>query len=145
MTKIDCPAMAAEAMPCSLRAFGALVALTLFHAWLPELSAVVSPSSLPGCSTLSPPNINTPPLGDDAMVFAASPVNGAGPTVPVLLGHGQHDRVVDPDQSWRYARKFGDTVHVVSLPDEGHILRSPANLTLWYAEVASFLRRHLGE
>ncbi|MEM9301673.1 MAG: prolyl oligopeptidase family serine peptidase [Pseudomonadota bacterium] len=82
-------------------------------------------------------------VGGNAELYAASPINGAAPRRPVLIGHGASDRVVDIDQSRRYARRFDQETQLLELAGAGHVLRSPEARGRWYLAVRDFLAGQL--
>ncbi len=71
---------------------------------------------------------------------------------PMLVSHGGRDHRVPVSQSlhlwWDLSRHHmsedGTTPHkFLLLPDEGHGIRKPSNLRVWYETVLSFLGHHL--
>ena len=67
--------------------------------------------------------------------------------IPILLLHGEDDRVVDVSQSRRMAdrlRNEGKQVQYIELPDGDHYLSAQANRHEFFRTMDTFLKRHLG-
>ena len=87
------------------------------------------------------------PGPDDEMLKRASPAeNAAKVTKPVLLLHGKHDEIVQPDQSELMKKALdreGKTVRYVTLEDSDHSYMSEEDELTYYTEILSFLETHL--
>ncbi|MEM9533842.1 MAG: prolyl oligopeptidase family serine peptidase [Pseudomonadota bacterium] len=81
--------------------------------------------------------------------FARSPIELADRIgVPVLLAHGGQDTIVDPDQSHRLRAALaaaGNAPRWLALADEGHNLWGASQRRRYYAALAEFLDRTLGD
>ena len=81
------------------------------------------------------------------MLKRASPAeNAAKVTKPVLLLHGKHDEIVQPDQSELMKKALdreGKTVRYVTLEDSDHSYMSEEDELTYYTEILSFLETHL--
>lgn len=87
------------------------------------------------------------PGPDDEMLKRASPAeNAAKVTKPVLLLHGKHDEIVQPDQS-EFMKKAldreGKTVRYVELEDSDHTYMSEEDELTYYTEILAFLETYL--
>jgi dipeptidyl aminopeptidase/acylaminoacyl peptidase len=84
--------------------------------------------------------------GDD--LEARSPYyNAAKITIPMLLLHGEDDRVVDVKQSremYDELRDLDKPVRYVELENGDHFLSIQRNRHLAFAEMEAFLKKHLG-
>ena len=67
-------------------------------------------------------------------------------TAPVLLFHGQNDRVVPHQQSVELAKGIqgrGGICEFVSFPDEGHGFRQLKHIKEMYNKIGAFLNRYV--
>jgi len=89
------------------------------------------------------------PKTEKAKLDATSPVNMAENfTAPVLLIHGDDDRVVQYDQSTRMKRaleRAGKSVELMRIKKEGHSLLDGEERLKMLQKVSGFVETHIGE
>ncbi len=138
---------AVQLHPERLRAAVAINAPTDLGVWLNQPTADVSPE------VVAPPESFRSAVrralfgGDFPALKAMSPVTHAGATsTPVLLIHGNNDRIVPPMHSVRMRnalRNAGTPVNYVELPAEGHANWRPGTSTHVFREIEMFVNEHI--
>jgi len=66
---------------------------------------------------------------------------------PTLVTHGEQDYRTPVTQSFEYyntLRMLGVPARLLYFPDEGHVVRKPQNLRLWYKEFFNWIERYVG-
>jgi dipeptidyl aminopeptidase/acylaminoacyl peptidase len=88
-------------------------------------------------------------LGDKERLRANSPLRLAEQAgVPILLGHGDEDDVVDVHHSRKMAaalRKAGKPFEYLEFPHEIHGFLLESNRIRWYEALAAFFEKHLAQ
>jgi alpha-beta hydrolase superfamily lysophospholipase len=88
-------------------------------------------------------------LGEGRIGVAVSPTNNADAIkVPVLLVHGEKDRVVDVSHSKLMAKRLknnGKVHRLVLLPNGNHHRSREADSLRYLQEVEAFLAEHIGQ
>jgi dipeptidyl aminopeptidase/acylaminoacyl peptidase len=88
------------------------------------------------------------PLDNPDFLASISPVHRADRIIrPLLIAHGANDprvKLAESEQIAAAMRAAGIPLVFAVFPDEGHVLRKPANRLALHAVIESFLARHLG-
>jgi len=73
-------------------------------------------------------------------------LDAARVSTPMLVVHGGQDRSVPVGQAvvlFQELQRLGASARFLYFPDEGHVIRRPNNLRLWFRTVLNFLDHHV--
>lgn len=118
------------------------VRLVVSHAGFTDLRTVASSSDVAWHWRREYGDPDTAPAYEEESLA----VTGIGPDTTVLLSHGLLDDLVPASGTVALHRRFtarGARCELMLLPDEGHAVRRPANVTAWFDWVLDASRRTL--
>jgi dipeptidyl aminopeptidase/acylaminoacyl peptidase len=118
------------------------VRLVVSHAGFTDLRAVASSSDVAWHWRREYGDPDTAPAYEEESLA----MTGIGPDTTVLLSHGLLDDLVPASGTVTLHRRFttrGARCELLLLPDEGHAIRRPANVTAWFDWVLDASRRTL--